>query len=97
MSTDSSPNIHQEMLKHIGIRCDLGGYSLEQVYQILQQRVNYLGWDASETTLRLIAQNSKNNPGNAMKLLQHTYMIARAEDKDKINIKHAQKALVLSG
>jgi hypothetical protein len=43
----------------------------------------------------LIAENAKNNPGTAMKMLQQTYVIARSENKDKINIKHAQKALVL--
>jgi Holliday junction resolvasome RuvABC ATP-dependent DNA helicase subunit len=95
LAYDGVAIINPEILKYIGIRCDLAPYSLDHVYQILRQRINILNWKASETTLRLIAQNSKNNPGTAMKMLQQTYVIARSENKDKINIKHAQKALVL--
>jgi Holliday junction resolvasome RuvABC ATP-dependent DNA helicase subunit len=95
LSYDGVAIIDPEILKYIGVRCDLAPYSLDHVYQILRQRTDFLAWKASETTLRLIAQNSKNSPGTAMKMLQQTYVIARSENKDKINIKHAQKALVL--
>jgi Holliday junction resolvasome RuvABC ATP-dependent DNA helicase subunit len=69
---------------------------MEHIYQIFKQRVNLLNWRASETTLRLIAQNAKNNPGTAIKMLQQCYILSRVENRDKINITHAKKALVLS-
>ena len=97
LSYDGVAIINPEIHKYIGIRCDLAPYSVDHVYQILKQRTDFLSWKASETTLRLIAQNSKNNPGNAMKMLQQTYIIARAENRDKIDITHAKKAMVLSG
>lgn len=95
LSADGVTMMNPDVLKHVGVRCYLAPYSLDHIYQILKQRINILNWKASETTLKLIAQNSKNNPEQAMKLLQNTYMIARSEDRDKININHAKKALVL--
>ena len=96
LSADGLTMINPDVLKYIKIRCVLSSYSLEHIYEILKQRIMFLNWKASETTLRLIAQNAKNNPGNAMRLLQNTYVIARSEDRNKINITHAKKALVLS-
>ena len=95
LSYDGVAIINPEIHKYIGIRCDLAPYSVDHVYQILRQRIRYLNWTASETTLRLIAQHSQNNPGNAMKMLQQTYIIMRSEniDNKKINITHAKKAL----
>ena len=95
LSTDPNPIVHPDVLKFVGIRCDLGGYSLEHIRQIIRQRVGYLGWDISQETIKLIADSAKNNPGKAIQLLQQCYRIARSEDKDKINIIHAKKALVL--
>ncbi|MBW8039241.1 MAG: hypothetical protein FVQ85_04505 [Planctomycetes bacterium] len=94
LSTDPNPIVHPDVLKYVGIRCELGGYSLEHIRMIIRQRIAYLGWDASQETVKLISENSENNPGKAVKLLQQTYVIARSEDRD-INITHAKKALVL--
>lgn len=95
LSADGITMMNPDVLKYVGVRCYLGGYSLEHIYKILIQRTDLLGWNVSNNSLMLIAQNSKNNPGTAMKLLQQTYVIARSEDRDKININHAKKALVL--
>lgn len=97
LSADGVAMMNPDVLKYINVRCYLAPYSLDHIYQILQQRMNFLNWQASETTLKLISQNAKNNPEQAMKLLQNTYMIARSDNKDKIDITHAKKALVLSG
>lgn len=95
LSTDPNPIVHPDVLKFVGVRCDLSGYSLEHIRQIIRQRVGYLGWDISQETINIISENSENNPCKSVKLLQQTYVIARSEDKDKINITHAKKALVL--
>ena len=95
LAYDGVAMINPEILKYIGIRCDLAPYSLDHVYQILRQRINFLDWKASETTLKLIAENAKNNPGTAIQMLQRCYILSRAENRDKINITHAKKMLVL--
>lgn len=97
LSSDCDAIIHPDILKHVGIRCDLTSYSTEHIHKIVRQRVDYLGWDASENTIELISENSDNNPGKAIKMLQQTYVIMRAENMNnrKINVTHAKKALVL--
>ena len=95
LSAVSNTKISQEVLKHVDIYCTLTNYSPEQIYCILKQRTVGLGWQASGTALRLIADKSKNNPGVAIKMLQQCYRIMRSEDKNKMLITHAQKALVI--
>jgi len=97
ISAESNPKINPEFLKYVKIRCDLAPYSVESIYKILRQRVDYLNWDMSEPALHLLAEKSNNNPGTAMKLLQQSYIISRAEDKDKIKTDHAKKALFICG
>ena len=97
LSTDRDTPICFDILKHVDVRCDLLSYSREHIYEILQQRIAYLKWDASENTIKLISENSENNPNKSIKMLQQTYVIMRSEnmDNEKINITHAKKALVL--
>lgn len=97
LSTHRDTPICFDILKHVDVRCDLLSYSTEHIYEILKQRVDYLGWDASENTIKLISENSENNPNKAIKMLQQTYVIMRSEhiENAKINITHAKKALVL--
>jgi len=95
LSAGANPTIHPEILKHVGIWCELTCYSQDQIYQILRQRVDYLNWRASENTLKIIAENAKNNPGKSIKMLQQCYILARSEDKAKIDVTHAKKMLVL--
>lgn len=96
LSQDKDHPINSEILKHVYLKCDLLVYSIESIYKILKQRVDYLGWRATDNTLRLICENSKHNPGDAIRKLQLCYMVSRAEDKNKITSQHAKKALVLS-
>jgi Holliday junction DNA helicase RuvB len=97
LSTDRDTPICFDILKHVDVRCDLLSYSREHIYEIIKQRIAYMGWECSENTIKLISENSENNPYKAIKMLQQCYILARSEYKDKIDITHAKKAMVLSG
>lgn len=97
LSAEKDEPISNDVLKHVTLRCDLTPYTNDHIFQILRQRVTTLNWHASDETLRLIAQGSKNSPAEAMTMLQYSYMCWRAEDKENaISVNHAKKAVVLN-
>jgi len=96
LSAEKDELMSHDVLKHITLRCDLVDYSNDHIFQILRQRITALNWQASDETLRLISQTAKNSPAKAMTMLQYSYMMWRAEDReDRITVTHAKKAVVL--
>lgn len=95
LSIQTETTINPDVAKYIDVRCDLNKYSQESIRQILKQRIACLNWSMSDTSIELICDNAHNNPGIAIKMLQQCYMISRAENKDKIDITHAKKALTI--
>ncbi len=96
LSTENNPTINPDVLKYVGIRCDLSGYNNDHIYQILKQKIGFLNWNVSEATLKYITQNTiNNNPSSAVHLLQQSYVVSRSQNKDRIDITHAKKAFFL--
>lgn len=95
LSTERDNPIAPDILKLVSVRCDLSRNTKLQIMDILQQRAAFLNWRVSEETLDLIAHNSQHNPGRAIKMLQNSYMVMRANtmDGNVIDITHTKKAL----
>lgn len=98
LSADRDEKVCPDILRWVTLKCDLTpSNNNEQIHEILKQRVKGLHWNASDSTLWLVAQNADNNPGKAMKILQSSYMMSRAENKDDcINVRHAKQAVLLN-
>jgi Holliday junction resolvasome RuvABC ATP-dependent DNA helicase subunit len=84
-----------DLLRHITHRFELCGYNDQQILKILHQRVNGLSWQATNAALELITRSAQNNPYNAMKILQMSRTVARAEDQDTIDINHVKRAMAV--
>jgi len=95
LSTHKDSPVSPDILRYVGIRCDLQAYTNEQIHKILKQRTACLNWQVSETSLRLIVENSQNNPSVAIRMLQMCYVISRSELRDSIDVTHCKKALAI--
>jgi len=67
-------------------------YSVEELTLLLQQRCRALGWTVQDELLVLIAQRSRGTPRLALRLLQASHRVCRAEGHDKITLKHLRRA-----
>jgi len=70
-------------------------YSAEDLTTLLRHRILALGWDVDEALLPLIAQRSKGTPRLALRLLQSSRRVCRAEGEETITLGHLQRACVL--
>lgn len=98
-ATDES-RINPSIAKAIDIRCVLTKYTDFELFQIIKQRCDYLGWDyESDEVLNIVARNSNGIAGLGTRILQMGYRLARSEGKDVISIHHVNRAVffVLQG
>lgn len=86
-----------ELRNIIDIEIELDKYSEDELFQILKQRCDcYCKWAyKSDELLKIIAQNADGNPGKSMRLLQISYSIMRAGDKNIMKMKDVKKAVEL--
>lgn len=70
-------------------------YSDADLATLLRHRILALGWDVDEDLLPLIAQRSKGTPRLALRLLQSSRRVCRAEGEETITLGHLRRACVL--
>lgn len=70
-------------------------YSEADLATLLRHRILALGWDVDDELLPLIAQRSKGTPRLALRLLQSSRRVCRAEGEETITLGHLQRACVL--
>lgn len=67
-------------------------YSVEELTLLLQQRCRALCWTVQDELLPLIAQRSRGTPRLALRLLQASHRVCRAEGDETIRQKHLKRA-----
>lgn len=67
-------------------------YSVDELTLLLQQRCRALGWAVQDELLPLIAQRSRGTPRLALRLLQASHRVCRAEGDDTITRTHLKRA-----
>lgn len=70
-------------------------YSVEELTQLLLHRTRALAWNLQEELFPLIAQRSRGTPRLALRLLQSSHRVCRAEGEEKITRKHFRRACEL--
>lgn len=70
-------------------------YSADELTVLLHQRCRALDWIVPEELLPLIAQRSRGTPRLALRLLQASHRVCRAEGEDKITKAHLRRACSL--
>ena len=70
-------------------------YSEADLATLLRHRILALGWSVDDELFPLIAQRSKGTPRLALRLLQASRRVCRAEGEETITVDHLQRACVL--
>jgi holliday junction DNA helicase RuvB len=70
-------------------------YGVEDLVEILRQRIHALQWDVAENILPLIGQRSRGTPRLALRLLQACRRVARSNGEDTIGPSHLARACQL--
>jgi len=70
-------------------------YTVEELVQILRQRLKVLAWEHDEAMLPVIAQRSRGVPRLALRLAQAAHRVARSEGQTVITQPHLERACVL--
>jgi len=79
------------------LRLSLVLYDDELLFKILRQRIDFLGWQASDLVLNQIVNYSLGNPSKAVRtILQTAYVVSRSEGKDVIEMEHVNKAISMT-
>lgn len=87
--------IGAELVKKCEV-CFLKGFSSEEVFQMLNQRILFLNWEIeSEKVLENIVSVCKRKVALAIDILGWTYRVARSEGVDVMKEKHLNLALHL--
>lgn len=69
--------------------------SVEELTQVTKQRTQALRWPVSEEVFPLIAQRAKGTPRLALRLLQASRRVARAQGETAITPQHLERACTL--
>jgi len=94
LSASDESRINPAIAKAIDIRCVLTKYTDVELYQIVKQRCDYLGWKyRSDEVLRIIAANAYGIAGQAMKILQMSYRVMRSLGKNTLTENHVNRAV----
>lgn len=90
---------HEYLLQHalrnrMRIYCRFDYYSIEDLVEIVRQRVDVLNWQyESDEVLQIIAQRAKRTPRLALNTnLQTCWYVAKSHDRDVITLEDAHEA-----
>jgi holliday junction DNA helicase RuvB len=70
-------------------------YSPEELAEVVRQRTRALRWEVQDDVLPLIAQRARGTPRLALRLLQSSRRVARAEGEQLVTMRHLDRACVL--
>ncbi len=94
-ATTKAGNLSSPLRDRFGISCRLELYSVEEIAQILKRSARILGVELDEDATTEMARRSRGTPRIANRLLRRVRDFVQVEDKDKINLEDAKKALEL--
>ncbi len=95
LSTKEENNINPAIRNNIHIICKLEDYTQQDIYDILLQRVKFLGWEMDKyyKILEHISTISLEDVKFALNILSWTIRCAIAEGRDILTEKDLNKAL----
>ncbi len=96
-STTDLNQISSDLTKLVDIQLNINiDCSSEEIYQILNQRIQYLGWQIKNgELLRNISEVAFETVSIAIKILAWTYRCCRSSGEDVMTAKHLNQALHL--
>ncbi len=94
-ATTKAGNLSSPLRDRFGISCRLELYSVDEIAQILKRSARILSVQLDEDATLEMARRSRGTPRIANRLLRRVRDFVQVEDKDKINLEDAQKALEL--
>ena len=92
--------VNSQIVKNIDVCCHLYlGYSDGEIERILMQRISYLSWEITnkDKFLDAIVNVADGDASLAIQILGWAHRCARSEGRDKIGIRHLNKAFRLLG
>lgn len=92
LSTTDEYSLLQPLRHRARLELRLQPFTVEELAEVLLQRIKGLHWDVEEEILPLIAQRSRGTPRLALRLLQACRRCARSEGEDTITEKHLLRA-----
>jgi Holliday junction DNA helicase RuvB len=72
-------------------------YSTAELSQVLAQRARRLGWSVAEDVIAAIAVQGRGTPRIALRLLEATRRVARAEGADALTVAHFNRMTEIEG
>jgi holliday junction DNA helicase RuvB len=97
MSTTDEHSLLQPLRDRMKLTLRFEFYLVEELTTILSQRTRALRWQVDESIFPLIAQRSRGTPRLALRLLQATRRVCRAEGSSRITVAHLERACHLEG
>lgn len=94
-ATTKAGNLSSPLRDRFGISCRLELYSVEEIALILKRSAKILGVEIDEDATLEMARRSRGTPRIANRLLRRVRDFVQVEDKNKIDIIDAKKALAL--
>ena len=70
-------------------------YSEKEIEEIIRNRCKKLQWNCQEEIFPMISSKSRGVPRFALRILENTRRVSRAEDSDTIEVKHLEKSCSL--
>jgi Holliday junction DNA helicase RuvB len=95
LSTTDEYSLLQPLRDRMKVVLRFEFYSVEELTEILRQRIRALGWHVDESILPLIAQRSRGTPRLALRLLQSCRRVCRAEGESTITLEHLERTCSL--
>lgn len=92
LSTTDEYNLLQPLRDRMRLLLRFQFYSTEELTTVLKHRCRGLGWNVQEELLPLIAQRSRGTPRLALRLLQASHRVSRAEGESAIMLTHLRRA-----
>lgn len=97
LSTTDEYDLLQPLRDRMRLLLRFQFYSVEELALVLKHRCRGLGWSVQEELLPLIAARSRGTPRLALRLLQASHRVCRAEGESTITLMHLRRACELEG
>lgn len=94
-ATTKAGNLSSPLRDRFGISCRLELYTVEEISLILKRSARILGVEIEEDATFEMARRSRGTPRIANRLLRRVRDFVQVEDKDRITVEDAKKAMEL--
>ena len=94
-ATTDSHSLPKPMLDRYKLILNFEFYTIKEIEQILRNRCKKLHWTCHDEVYPNISSRSRGVPRMALRILENTRRVCRADGSDTIEFRHLQKALSL--